>query len=390
MKKVLILTYDFPYPTNSGGKSRIYNLIKFAKNKDLEFFLYSFVRFSFKQEYKKNIEDIGVSHIYTHPRKNVKDVSVIAKTAIGKSSIFKNLYFEKKAMEEILRIVKDEKIEVVLFESFYTSFYISRKLKETGVIQIFGTENIEHALYFDFANKKPGILKEIFMRQVERVRFEEEAAYKNADMVLAVTQEESDYISKSTKSKVCVVPNGVDTKELAYKEKKYLSKNLLFVGNFSYFPNVDAMRFFYHEVFLQLPEVMLTVVGKNQDALPFLKTDTRIKNIEYVEDIKDVYYEADIFVFPVRLGGGTNFKLLEAASCGVPIIALPERVAGLGFEENKEYVAAKSSQDFVFGINNLLDNKLLRNKISKNARLVVEEKYDWAEIGKKLRDILTA
>lgn len=389
MKKVLVLTYDFPYPTNSGGKSRIYNLIKFAKNKDLEFYLYSFTRPGFKNENKRELEKVGISKIYTHTRKPVKSVDVLVKTSIGSSSIFKNLYYEKVVAGEIEEIIKSENIDTILYESFYTSFYISEDIKKMNVVQIFGTENIEHQLYFDFASKKPGLLKKLFMRQVERVRLEEELAYKKSDIVLAVTRGERDYISKKTKSLVHVIPNGVDTKELAYKEKKNVSKNLLFVGNFSYFPNVDAMKFFYHEVFLQLPDLTLTVVGKNQEILPFLKTDTRIKNIEYIEDIREAYYNADVFVFPVEHGGGTNFKVLEAASCGVPIIALPERVAGLGFEENKEYSAAKTPQDFIFGINNLLDNKPLRNRLSKNARLVVEEQYDWTVIGKKLRDILT-
>lgn len=390
MKKVLVVTYDFPYPTSSGGKSRIYNLMKFSKNKEIEYFLYSFIRQNYKSEYKKEIEKIGISKIYTHLRKAVKSVDVVFKTSTGKFSIFKNLYHEKEIAREIESIIKNEQIDTVLFESFYTSFYISEKLHKLGVMQIFGTENIEHELYYDFANKKPGLLKKIFMKQVERIRAEEEQAYSAADVILAVTLDEAEYIKKKTKSVVHIIPNGVDTKTLTYKEKKDTSKNLLFVGNFSYFPNVDAMKFFYHEVFLQLPDFTLTVVGKNQDVLPFLKTDTRVKNIEYIEDLKDAYYNADVFVFPVRHGGGTNFKILEAASCGTPIIALPERVAGLGFVENKEYIAAKTPQDFILGINNLLVDKPLRNKLSKSARLIVEEQYDWTEIGKKLRGILTA
>ena len=95
------------------------------------------------------------------------------------------------------------------------------------------------------------------------------------------------------------------------------------------------MKFFYHEVFLKIPDATLTIVGKHQEKLPFLAHDgSRVKSIEYVEDLAQVYYNADIFVFPVRFGGGTNFKILEAASCGTPIIAIPERVKGLGFRED--------------------------------------------------------
>lgn len=390
MKKVLVLTYDFPYPTNSGGKSRIYNLLKFSKSKEIEYFLYSFTRTSFKESYKKEIEKIGVSKVYIKPRKKVKDIGVLLKTALGASSIFKHLYYSKDVEREILKIIQDEKIDTVLFESFYTSFYISDKIKKMGVAQIFGTENIEHMLYYDFAKKKPSIIRKGYLVQVSRLQHEEEKAYKISDRILAITNEEKKYIESQTKSEIDIIPNGVDTKELAYKIKKTEGKNLLFVGNFSYFPNVDAMKFFYIEVFQKMPDVTLTVIGKNQEVLPFLELDTRIKNVEYIKDIKDAYYEADIFVFPVRHGGGTNFKVLEAASCGTPIIAIPDRVRGLGFVENKEFVSATTGQDFIHGINDLFENKKLREDVSKNARTMVEKEYDWKQIGEKLGEVLLA
>lgn len=390
MTKVLIVTYDFPYPTNSGGKSRIYNLLKFSKDKSLEFFLYSFVRDSFKDSYKKEVEKIGVSKIYTHKRKRVKDMGVLAKTLLGASSIFKQLYFSKEVEAEIIDIIKTEGIDTVLFESFYTSFFISDKIKNLGVKQIFGTENIEHMLYYDFAKKKPSIFRKGYLVQVSRLEHEEEKGYTGADIVLAVTEEEKKYITAKTKSSVEVIPNGVDTKELEYQTKKTQGKNLLFVGNFSYFPNIDAIKFFYSEVFLQIPDATLTIVGKNQEVLAFLESDTRVKSVDYIEEIKDAYYAADVFVFPVRLGGGTNFKILEAASCGTPIIAIPDRVRGLGFESGKEYLAAETAQDFILGINSLSDDKELRHKISKNARTLIEKEYDWKKIGEKMNKVLTA
>ncbi len=388
MKKILFVTYDFPYPTTSGGKSRIYNLIKFSKSKEVEFYLYSFTRPSFDKENIQKLEDIGVSKVYIKLRKKVKDAGVLFKTAIGTHSIFKHLYYSKEVENEILEILSKEKIDTVLFESFYTSFYVSDKLKKLGIVQIFGTENIEHMLYYDFAKKKPSLIRKGYLVQVSRLQHEEESAYKKADVVLAVTSDEKKYISPFTKSPVEVISNGVDTNELQYKMQKTPGKNLLFVGNFSYFPNVDAMKFFYHEVFLQIPDATLTIVGKNQDQLPFLMQDARVKNVEFIEDIKDAYYNANMFVFPVRMGGGTNFKVLEAASCGTPIIAMPDRMRGLGFEAGREYISAETAQDFITSINSLSDNETLRVKISKNARQLVEKEYDWNAIGKKLHTVL--
>lgn len=387
MKRILVITYDFPYPTNSGGKSRIYNLIKFSKSKEIEFYLYSFTRPSFKQSSIKEIEKIGVTKIYTKPRKNVKDIGVLLKTALGTSSIFKHLYYSKEVELEILKIIESEKINTVLFESFYTSFYISEKIKKMGVTQIFGTENIEHMLYYDFAKKKPSVLRKGYLIQVSRLQHEEERAYKMSDHILAITHDERKYISTQTKSPIDIIANGVNTKELAYKPKKTPGKNLLFVGNFSYFPNIDAMKFFYNEVFVKIPEITLTVIGKNQNALSFLETDMRIKNIEFIDDIKEAYYDADIFVFPVRHGGGTNFKVLEAASCGTPILAIPGRVNGLGFVKDKHYISAETGQEFIQGIRTLLSDEKMSDYVAKNARSLIEKEYDWDQIGEKMKNL---
>ena len=395
MKKVLFVTYDFPYPTNSGGKSRAFNLIKFGKSlpagrqgENIEILLFSFTRQNFKKSYEDELEKIGVLRIFTEERKKAKDPLSWGKTILGRSSIFKLLYFDRKIEEKLIEIVRAENVDTVLFESFYTSFYISGKLKQLGVKQIFGTENIEHILYYDFAKEKASIIKKPYMIQVGRVRSEEELAYRKSDAILAVTEEEKDYIEKRTKTPVFVIPNGVDTKEFSFKNKSNPGQNLLFVGNFSYFPNVDAMKFFYTQVFTKIPEAKLTINGKHQDKLPFVSSDNRIKSIDHIDKIQDAYYDADIFVFPVRHGGGTNFKILEAASCGTPIVAMSDRVKGLGFVAGKHYAAANTAAEFIGQVQKLIEDKELGEELAKNARSLVEKEYSWENIGKKLRNIL--
>ncbi|MGE5041972.1 MAG: glycosyltransferase family 4 protein [Candidatus Levyibacteriota bacterium] len=387
MQKILFVTYDFPYPINSGGKSRAYHLMKFVKSADIEILLYSFTRPSYEVSQNEKLEEIGISKIFTHPRKP-KNPAAFGKSLVSSGSVFKHLYFEETVADELNNVCAKEKIDSIIFESFYTAFYISEVLRKMGVKQIFGTENIEHMLYYDLAHSKSKILSPIYKKQVEKVRREEERAYREADTVLAVTPEEKEYIEQKTKTPVQVIPNGVDTADLSYEFKQDKGKNLLFVGNFAYFPNIDAMKFFYHEVFLKMPEAKMTVVGKHQDKLPFLIHDPRVQNIEYVDSLKKLYHDSDVFIFPVRFGGGTNFKVLEAASCGTPIIAIPDRVKGLGFQPEKHYIPAASAPEFIAGIERLFNHQDLRKTVSEEARALIEKKYDWKEIGRNLGKVL--
>ena len=208
--------------------------------------------------------------------------------------------------------------------------------------------------------------------------------YKNADLTLAVTEDEARFI-KEFSNKVRIIPNGIDIAGFKFKEPiGKQGSNILFVGNFTYFPNIEAINSFYDNVFKFLPEnIKLTVVGKKVGEQKFAK-DSRAKAIEFVPDIKEAYSTADVLISPVTVGGGTNFKVLEAMASGVPVIAFGERANALGAQDEKHLLIAQSNEDFIKKIELLLSDSNLRQKLAKNARALVEEKYSWENIGKDL------
>jgi glycosyltransferase involved in cell wall biosynthesis len=185
-----------------------------------------------------------------------------------------------------------------------------------------------------------------------------------------------------------VVRNGVDLDEFKMKVRKDTeTKTLLFVGNFSYFPNVDAINYFYHSVFINLPrDIKLKIIGKKVNTLTFLK-DERIEAHDYIPKIQDAYKDVDITISPVRLGGGTNFKILESMAAGVPVVALPDRLEGLDVSNGENIMVAKDEAQFSDAINKLLSDYQLRKKIALNARKLVEREYSWKVIGNNLNTI---
>lgn len=384
MKKILFVTYDFPYPTNTGGKNRAYHMLKYS-GADFEKYLFSFVRPDFKEEYMSEMKQIGVEVVGTVRRKKVTDVSNIVGLLSG-SSIFKALYYSKALSQDLLEITRDKKIDIVHFESFYTGFYISEEIRKMGAVQIYGSENIEFKLYEDYAAKASMILRPLYNLQVQKIKEEEMKMYRQADVTLAVTRQEREFIKKH--SKECeVIPNGVDLERIVYAKPREKVENLLFVGNFTYFPNLDAINFFYNEVFKNLRhDFQLTIVGKKVGSLPFAK-EARIKTVEFIPDVANAYKSADIMVSPVRIGGGTNFKILEAMAAGVPVVALPQRLEGLDVASGKNILIARNASEFVSQINRLADDFSLRKKIAKDARELAEHEYSWRVIGNNLATI---
>lgn len=386
MRKILFLTYDFPYPTNSGGKNRAFNLIKHA-SKNLEVHLASFVRDDFRKEYEKELKKVGVKTITIFKRRKLKDIRNI-KFLFSKSSIFRLLYYRKNAEDSILDIVRSLKINVVHFESYYTAFYIGKKIRDLGAKQIFGTENIEHFLYKDYAKYSSWLKHFILDRQIRKIENEEKELLKLSDKNIAVTDDEAKFIQSITGKKCSIIPNGVDLDDFTYHHpSKKLANMLLFIGNFSYFPNIEAINYFYNEVFKKLNRnIKLLVIGKNVKKLSMSK-DIRVEPISFVENIKEQYNRADIMVSPVRIGGGTNFKILEAMAYGIPIIADPARIDSFGVNDGREVFLAKTALEYKQKIDLLLKDFSLREKLSKNARKLIEKDYSWRLIGDNLNAI---
>lgn len=381
---VLFFTYDFPYPTNSGGKARAYNLLKFAK-KDADIILFSFTRHTPNKLDEDAIKQLGISDIHLFQRRKVFDPRNTA-SFFGNHSIFSSLYFNKDILLELISVVKAKNIDLVHFESFYTGFYIHHALHQLGVKQVFGTENIEYLLYKDYAkNQKVFPVKLLLEFQVKKIKREEEKFYNSSDCILTVTDYEKKYVSTVCQKKIEVIENGVDIDKFKHtKITSSIDKSLLFIGNFTYFPNVDAMQWFMKNVFSNLPQdVRLIVVGRKASRQSFLK-NKRIETVEYVEDINDAYLRGTILIAPIRIGGGTNFKILEAMASRIPVVALVDRVESFGFSDGKEMMIAANAEEFTEKTVQLLSDEKLRENISDRAFAAVEKKYNWTMIGTKL------
>jgi polysaccharide biosynthesis protein PslH len=386
--KVLFVTYDFPYPTNSGGKTRAYNLIK-HKGKDVEIYLFSFVRPDFEKKNLAGVKVLGIKDIKIIRRQGKKSLGSIASLMHPTHSIFYGLYYNEVVAKLLKDYVREKGIDIIHFESYYTAFYLSEFVDARGVKQIFGSENIEAYVYEDFIKSRvPSVLKPLYRYQNSKIKKEEDAMFRVADINLAVTSSEKKYIENVSPKPVQVIPNGVDLSIFRYASKEsQREKILLFVGNFTYHPNVDAAEYFYRSVFHKLPDTYaFHVIGKNAGRLSFAG-DKSVVVHDFVVDILSAYAHADVFVSPIRTGGGTNFKILESMAVGLPIVAFPQRIEEMGAKNGVHLLTAENASAFAEAIEKITGDSSLREKVTKNARKLVEEKYSWESIGKEMNKV---
>ena len=186
-----------------------------------------------------------------------------------------------------------------------------------------------------------------------------------------------------------VSPNGVDTRSIqSLPEDPVATPAVLFVGNMAYAPSVDAVRFFCRDV---LPKVRITagpvefwIVGPNPSAEVRALEGDGVHVTGRVADVTPFYRRATVAVAPIRAGGGTRIKVLEAMAFGRPVVSTSIGSEGLEAQGGVHLLAADDAESFARQTSALLLDKGQRQRVARSARRLVEEKYDWDPIVERM------
>jgi sugar transferase (PEP-CTERM/EpsH1 system associated) len=226
--------------------------------------------------------------------------------------------------------------------------------------------------------------------QWRRLRRYEAQVCRRADRVLAVSEADAAALRKLVPGLgVVVVPNGVDT--LAYRPEasnaapQVSERALVFTGTMDFRPNVDAVLWFTRKVLpgvqAEVPEVHFFVVGQRPHRwLDGLRGDPAVTLTGWVEDARPYIAQAAVYVAPLRIGGGTRLKLLEAMATGKPVVATRLGAEGYPVTHGRELLLADTPVDFAAAVVALLRAPERRAELGRVARAFVEQHYDWRTI----------
>jgi glycosyltransferase involved in cell wall biosynthesis len=181
-----------------------------------------------------------------------------------------------------------------------------------------------------------------------------------------------------------VVPNGVDLSRYEFRPLRPDTGSLLFVGDLSWPPNAEALRWFAKDVWplvrAAAPRARVRVLGRG--APPDLaRAAPEWELLGEGGDTRPEWARADAAIVPLRAAGGTRLKVLEAAACGVPVLSTSVGAEGLDLEPEKEVLLRDEPAGFAEAAVRLLGSAQLRTSLAKAARERVERRYDWARIG---------
>jgi len=191
-----------------------------------------------------------------------------------------------------------------------------------------------------------------------------------------------------------VVPNGVDVEAIRPTPEPE-DGFVLFHGDLGYGPNIVAARWIAGEIAdalrRRVPGCRLVAAGRN--ASPELREDLRAAGVEVrspVADMQEVLREASVVIVPLRSGGGTRLKILEAFGAGRPLVSTALGAEGIEAEHGRHLLIADSAERFAAEVAGLLDDPARRRELAANARRLAEERYGWTAIGSGMLEDLEA
>ena len=242
-------------------------------------------------------------------------------------------------------------------------------------------------------NISEDILKELFIYEFKM--------YIKADRILSLTKEDADILidyAPQLTNKIRIVPHGVDTdfyKPPKENIRERNTKNVLYLGNYQHYPNVDAVKNFasncWEKILKQVPDAKFFAIG-HKPPPELLDLKNKYKNITIRqggdnENVRRIYWESDVMVAPIALGTGFRGKLLEAMACGLPVIATKLATFGINPENEVNMYVTDDYNVFSNYVISLLKDVKLRKNVSSTA-LELAQKFDHRNAAKKLEQVL--
>jgi glycosyltransferase involved in cell wall biosynthesis len=183
---------------------------------------------------------------------------------------------------------------------------------------------------------------------------------------------------------VHVIPNAIEIPPLPCRPR--LSHRLMFNGTLVYEANRDALAWFVElilpRVRAQHADIELCVTGDG--AQSSLMGAPGVSHLGIVPDVHEALAAAAVAVVPVRRGGGTRFKILDAFAAGTPVVSTRKGAEGLNVRDQEHLLLADTPEVFAGAIVRLLDDPQLAARLACNGRRLVEAEHDWAVSGQRL------
>lgn len=382
---VLFVSEKFPWPVDDGGQARSYHVLRcLAASAPVTLV-------SNAPPDPKDIEpirDLGVEVVIAGKRAAAWTTPFHAGTALFSRAPYPMRKNHRRAiLEEIRRRVSSGEVGVLHFNHLDAAQYVA----ELGPLRnsvrcIFDTHNVLTTMYERLRDAASNVVARRYLelQWVRMSRFEREVM-RGMDLVCVCSDVERALLRTWGIDGALVVPNGVDTDFFQPDDGPRVAHEhpvIVFTGALGYAPNADGLRWFLDAVLPELEKLLpgftLRLVGKDPPAdLLARAVPGRIELTGRVDDVRPYMRDASVFICPLRIGGGTRLKILDAMALELPVVSTTIGAEGLAVTSQHNIVLADERKEFAHAICDLVRSPQRAEHIAANGRALVVAKYGW-------------
>jgi len=388
---ILFLTHRVPYPPDKGDRIRSYHLIRhLARDHRLHLACQAWSR-----------EEAEAAEGLRHLCRSVEVVRRSARWATWRSLTglvtgrpLTVPYFGSRELQRaVRRRCRHDPIDLVMAFSSGMAQFVPRL---PGIPRIIDFADVDSDKWMQYARHAGFPRSLIYTLEGHRLRRYEKEVAGRFDACLVISRAEADlFRSFCPDCPLGVVPNGVDLEYFRPREMSPGSQELVFVGVMDYHANVDGVLYFCREILplirRRIPEATFTIVGGRPT--PAVRRLSRLEGVSvvgYVRDVRPYVGRAAVCVVPLRIARGVQNKILEAMACGRPVVTTGRALEGIQARPGRDLLVADEARSFADRTVELLQDEKMRERIGRQARALVEDRYRWERCLRSLDEIIKA
>lgn len=385
---ILFLSTKSPYPIKDGHSSRTYNVLQQLSRNHRVYFLTYFLSEAEEQgisSLKPLIAESRGFRLQSH-RSLVRSLWCWLRSVFSCLPFVAIKYRTPEMTREIRRILAQQHIDAVHLDLLPLMVYADLFKRYPMVL-------VNHNVESELLQRRIPFVRNPVLRLVLRHQYGklfafEREAIGRVDCCIAVSERDKQLLSQmNPTARLHVLPNGVDTEYFRPSDTPQ-ANTLLYVGGMDWFPNADAISYFTDQILPKLREsnvdMSIQVIGKIPAGYQ------RRQGIEYlgfVDDIRPYVARAKVYIVPLRVGGGTRLKILDALAMGKAVVTTSVGCEGLEVIDGQEVLIRDTPEAFAAAVKDILCEEDLRTRLSIAARERAVQTYDWDVLGRSLQRI---
>lgn len=385
-KKIALFTPYVPYPPNTGGKIRSYHLILALVN-------YFDVDVYATSHGLPDVDDVCAMQrmvrrlriLEVHKTRRLRD---LWRWISAPWPRFVDYFQDSRSLLQAWLALHTEEYELLIADELCMTPYMELR---SDLPRVVFRQKIDSIHVREVAAAHPwGLERVLYYMEAGKLRRYERQKMPIYQACVTCSEADAAVVRQDAPGIILhVIPNGVDLEQfcpsgLPRKDPPVL----LFVGTMHYYPNIDAVRYFFEDIYPLIrqarPDIQVQIVGHRPP--PEIQRLTRLPGVEVtgsVPDVRPYYEQAKVFIVPLRLGGGTRLKIVEAMAMGLPVVSTSVGAEGLEVRHGENILIADDPRAFADSVLRLLSDPALWAHLSVGGQQLAR-RYDWRELTKSL------